>query len=106
MSDGVAVGPPGSTLDPSGRGRPRRFASTHCDVALPGARQPPRPHHVCAEVPPRVEYAVTELGESPSALMRNVAGWAAVHQHETVTTRDAFEQVRADAHNSPTGSGS
>jgi len=51
---------------------------------------------VYAEVPPRVEYAVTDLGRSLSALVRDVAGWAAEHQSEIVNNRTAFDHERAD----------
>jgi len=43
------------------------------------------------EVPPRVEYELTELGRSLSDLMRKLDSWAEEHLEEVVQARAAFE---------------
>lgn len=45
-------------------------------------------HH---EVPPRVEYELTELGRSLSDLMRKLDGWAEANFSEVLKARAAFE---------------
>jgi DNA-binding HxlR family transcriptional regulator len=46
---------------------------------------------VYAEVPPRVEYEVTELGLSLSDPVLTVAMWAADHQGAIIANRNAFD---------------
>jgi DNA-binding HxlR family transcriptional regulator len=49
------------------------------------------------EVPPRVEYELTELGRSLSDLMRKLDGWAEANLTEVMKARAAFEaQEKAD----------
>jgi DNA-binding HxlR family transcriptional regulator len=43
------------------------------------------------EVPPRVEYELTELGRSLSDLMRKLDGWAEANLAEVMKARAAFE---------------
>lgn len=43
------------------------------------------------EVPPRVEYELTELGRSLSDLMRKLDGWAEANIAEVLKARAAFE---------------
>ena len=52
---------------------------------------------VFAEVPPRVEYEVTELVRSLGSLARDIADWAATHQDEIVTHREAFDRAANEA---------
>jgi DNA-binding HxlR family transcriptional regulator len=44
-----------------------------------------------AEVPPRVEYALTPLGRSLSKSVAHVVGWVQVNQAEIVRNRNAFD---------------
>ena len=44
-----------------------------------------------AEVPPRVEYQLTPLGESLRAVVTALAQWAADHDEEIKTARRAFD---------------
>lgn len=43
------------------------------------------------EVPPRVEYELTELGRSLMEAVTAMAGWAATHHREIATNRAASE---------------
>jgi DNA-binding HxlR family transcriptional regulator len=43
------------------------------------------------EVPPRVEYELTELGRSLSSLMRGLDSWAEQNFTEVLKAREAFE---------------
>jgi DNA-binding HxlR family transcriptional regulator len=43
------------------------------------------------EVPPRVEYELTELGRSLSSLMRGLDSWAEQNFAEVLKAREAFE---------------
>lgn len=43
------------------------------------------------EVPPRVDYELTELGRSLSDLMRKLDGWAEANLAEVLKARAAFE---------------
>lgn len=43
-------------------------------------------------VPPRVEYALTELGDSAGALADAIRLWAEENVGEILTSRDAYEQ--------------
>lgn len=44
-----------------------------------------------AEVPPRVEYELTDLGRSLKDAVRAMAGWAATHHSEIASNRAASE---------------
>ncbi|KUJ69614.1 HxlR family transcriptional regulator [Streptomyces albus subsp. albus] len=44
-----------------------------------------------AEVPPRVEYALTPLGRSLSDSVAHLVGWVRAHQAEIVHNREAFD---------------
>ncbi|MBD0418920.1 helix-turn-helix transcriptional regulator [Streptomyces sp. TRM S81-3] len=44
-----------------------------------------------AEVPPRVEYALTPLGRSLGDTVAHVVGWVQEHQAEIVRNREAFD---------------
>ena len=46
---------------------------------------------IFAEVPPRVEYRVTDLGRSLSGPVMALAGWAADHQLEINANRSDFD---------------
>lgn len=46
---------------------------------------------VFAEVPPRVEYAVTDLGVSLGETIRNLATWVSDNQDRIVAHRRAFD---------------
>lgn len=46
---------------------------------------------VYAEVPPRVEYQVTELGHSLQAVAAVVGAWVGHHQHVIVGNRHRFD---------------
>ena len=53
------------------------------------------------EVPPRVEYELTELGRSLSDLMRKLDGWVEANITEVLAARAAFEakqQARERGH--------
>jgi DNA-binding HxlR family transcriptional regulator len=58
-------------------------------LAYARTRRPRRT--VYAEVPPRVEYEVTELGLSLSDPVLRVAMWAADHQDAIIANRNAFD---------------
>ncbi len=49
---------------------------------------------IFAEVPPRVEYRVTELGRTLSGPVMALATWAADHQGEIGSHRSAFDAHR------------
>lgn len=56
---------------------------------------------VHAEVPPRVEYAVTDLGLSLGGVVQGVAGWASKHQSDILRNREQYDQIvqeRLDRH--------
>ena len=44
-----------------------------------------------AEIPPRVEYAATELGRSLSEPVLGLVGWAADNHERITSARDAFD---------------
>jgi DNA-binding HxlR family transcriptional regulator len=48
-----------------------------------------------AEVPPRVEYALTPLGRSLSDTVGHVVHWVRTHQTEIVRNREAFDEGAA-----------
>ncbi len=50
---------------------------------------------VYAEVPPRVEYTLTELGESLNAPIQAIADWAERHVGEVLDARDAHDSRNA-----------
>ncbi len=43
------------------------------------------------EIPPRVEYAATELGRSLSVPVIELARWAAAHHDDILAARDVFD---------------
>ena len=51
---------------------------------------------IYAEVPPRVEYQVTELGLSLSDPVLRLAMWAADHQEAIIANRTAFDRDLQD----------
>ena len=51
---------------------------------------------VFAEVPPRVEYAATALGNTLTPTVRMLAGWALDHGEEITANRDSYDD-RMDA---------
>lgn len=50
--------------------------------------------HVYAEVPPRVEYELTELGSTLHAPMRALGRWAEEHAGEVLAAREAYDAGR------------
>lgn len=52
---------------------------------------------VYAEVPPRVEYSLTPLGDTFTALVAAVRDWAYVHIEEIEANRARFDQARSTA---------
>jgi DNA-binding HxlR family transcriptional regulator len=50
---------------------------------------------IYAEVPPRVEYEVTELGRTLAEPVLRLAMWAAEHQDDIVANRIAFDKAKA-----------
>jgi DNA-binding HxlR family transcriptional regulator len=47
---------------------------------------------VHAEVPPRVEYELTALGETLIVPIAGILDWVGVHQEEVAANREAFER--------------
>jgi DNA-binding HxlR family transcriptional regulator len=52
---------------------------------------------VHAEVPPRVEYALTPLGATLAAPMKALAGWSLAHGRRVDEARDRFDDRRVAA---------
>jgi DNA-binding HxlR family transcriptional regulator len=52
---------------------------------------------VHAEVPPRVEYALTPLGSTLAAPMKALAGWTLAHGTGVEQARERFDARRAAA---------
>jgi DNA-binding HxlR family transcriptional regulator len=50
--------------------------------------------HVFAEVPPRVEYELTALGQTLHAPLRALGDWAEQHIEEVLTARETFDKRR------------
>jgi len=46
-----------------------------------------------AEIPPRVEYAATDLGRSLAEPVLGLVGWAAANHEEITAARDAFDEA-------------
>ena len=46
-----------------------------------------------AEIPPRVEYAATELGRSLAQPVLGLVGWAAENHERITSARDAFDEA-------------
>jgi DNA-binding HxlR family transcriptional regulator len=44
------------------------------------------------EIPPRVEYRVTELGHTLAEPVLVIARWVGAHQHEIVRNREEFDE--------------
>jgi DNA-binding HxlR family transcriptional regulator len=47
---------------------------------------------IYAEVPPRVEYALTPLGEGLTKVVANIRLWAYDHMDEIDTAREEYDQ--------------
>ncbi len=56
---------------------------------------------VHAEVPPRVEYWLTELGATIKPVLDRLAGWAASHGNEIEANRAAYAARRGREPNAP-----
>ena len=53
--------------------------------------------HVHAEVPPRVEYALTPLGATLARPLRALGEWSLEHREQVEAARERFDERRADA---------
>ncbi len=47
-------------------------------------------------IPPRVEYAITELGRSLSAVFRTIEGWGDRHLGEVAASRTRYDRARGE----------
>jgi len=52
---------------------------------------------VYPEIPPRVEYELTELGRTLTGPLDALWNWAAQHQHDVSTARREYDSIHADA---------
>ncbi|MGW0519217.1 winged helix-turn-helix transcriptional regulator [Crossiella sp. NPDC003009] len=60
--------------------------------------------HACAEIPPRVEYELTALGEPLHEPLHALGRWAEEHAAEVLTAREACElQSRVDTSSGDAG---
>lgn len=50
--------------------------------------------HVFAEVPPRVEYELTDLGRTLHAPLSAIGEWAETHTAEVLDARDRYDRDR------------
>ncbi len=50
--------------------------------------------HVHSEMPPRVEYELTDLGRSLHKPLRAIARWAEEHTEEVLAARSAYDAVK------------
>jgi DNA-binding HxlR family transcriptional regulator len=50
--------------------------------------------HVHAEIPPRVEYELTELGRSLYTPLRAIGHWAEEHAEEVLAARAAYDTCK------------
>ncbi|MGV3650338.1 MAG: winged helix-turn-helix transcriptional regulator, partial [Devosia sp.] len=57
---------------------------------------------VYPEIPPRVEYALTDLGRTLTEPLDTLWNWAATHQHEVKSAREAYDG-RGETEARPTG---
>jgi DNA-binding HxlR family transcriptional regulator len=51
--------------------------------------------HIYAEVPPRVDYALTDLGRSLTEPIAAVADWAEAHIDQITSAQAAYDTTRA-----------
>jgi DNA-binding HxlR family transcriptional regulator len=58
---------------------------------------------VFAEVPPRVEYALTDLGTSLLDLVRGLEAWAEAHISDVIQARGAYDAPAAAPGRAPDG---
>ena len=49
-----------------------------------------------AEIPPRVEYAISDLGRTLVPVFDVIAHWSDTHLHEVTTARRAYDTARAE----------
>ena len=52
---------------------------------------------IYAEVPPRVEYSLTDLGRSLEEPLRAISGWAEQHMPEIEAARDDYDKSAGQA---------
>jgi DNA-binding HxlR family transcriptional regulator len=75
----------------------RRIATITAKVLTERLRQMERDglvrRHYYAEVPPRAEYEITELGDSLGPVFAALATWSAEHLPEVEKARDDFDAV-------------
>lgn len=53
--------------------------------------------HAFAEVPPRVEYELTDLGRTLAEPLAALGRWAEQHIEDVLKARDEYDAARADA---------
>ncbi|MGW7361890.1 winged helix-turn-helix transcriptional regulator [Streptomyces sp. NPDC054841] len=49
-----------------------------------------------AEIPPRVEYAISELGRTLVPVFDTIAGWSDAHLSQVTAARRAYDTARAE----------
>jgi len=54
---------------------------------------------VYAQVPPRVEYALTPLGQTLCEPLTTLRQWAETHGHEVMAARAAYDEKAKDERN-------
>ena len=55
---------------------------------------------VYPEIPPRVEYKLTELGRTLTEPLNALWDWAAIHQSEVVAARKSYDALQGDTEES------
>jgi DNA-binding HxlR family transcriptional regulator len=55
---------------------------------------------VYPEIPPRVEYKLTELGRTLTEPLNALWDWAAIHQSEVVAARQSYDALHGDTEES------